>query len=256
MNPTRHAGALLGLIAVVAVALQGAWGIAAFVAAGVVGLTIADGLAARRRRPEVARPGVPTLARGTGVRFHIGVTGEGQGSLRLRQPVPPELSLAPQESRGELEGVLVGRHRGVHAIPSTTIRAGGPLGLASCDRDVGAPIDVVVMPDLPRARRMAESRARGRLAEVGRIRSRLGIGTEFETIRDYTPDDDVRQINWTATRAHRTSHEQPVPNRREPRPRVPRRHREAHGCPPRNGDPHGHRSGRSFGAGRCRRSCG
>ncbi len=55
------------------------------------------------------------------------------------------------------------------------------------------------MPDLPRARRMAESRARGRLAETGRIRSRLGIGTDFETIRDYTPDDDVRQINWTAT---------------------------------------------------------
>jgi uncharacterized protein (DUF58 family) len=46
---------------------------------------------------------------------------------------------------------------------------------------------------------MAESRARGRLAETGKIRSRLGIGTEFETIRDYTPDDDVRQINWTAT---------------------------------------------------------
>jgi uncharacterized protein (DUF58 family) len=46
---------------------------------------------------------------------------------------------------------------------------------------------------------MAESRARGRSAETGKIRSRLGIGTEFETIRDYTPDDDVRQINWTAT---------------------------------------------------------
>jgi uncharacterized protein (DUF58 family) len=60
-------------------------------------------------------------------------------------------------------------------------------------------MDVVVMPDLPRARRMAEARARGRLAELGKIRSRLGIGTEFETVREYTPDDDVRQINWTAT---------------------------------------------------------
>ena len=57
----------------------------------------------------------------------------------------------------------------------------------------------MVMPDLPRVRRLAESRARGRLAEAGKNRSRLGIGTEFESIRDYSPDDDVRQINWTAT---------------------------------------------------------
>lgn len=199
MNPTRRAAAPIGLLAVIAVALQGAWGIAAFLAAVVAGLTIADAAAAARRRPEVVRPRVPTLARGTGVEFHIRVSDEGQGSLRLRQPVPPELALSPQESRGDLRSVLVGRNRGVHTIPSTTVRSGGPLGLATCDRYVGAPIDVVVMPDLPRARRMAESRARGRLAETGKIRSRLGIGTEFETIRDYTPDDDVRQINWTAT---------------------------------------------------------
>ncbi len=190
---------LLGLLAVMAVGLQGAWGIAAFLAAGVIGLTIADAAAASRRRPVITRPRVPTLARGNPVGFHIGVSGEGSGTLRLRQPVPPELALVPQESRGELQAMLVGRNRGVHSIPSTTVRAGGPLGLASCDRSSGTPIEVVVMPDLPRARRMAESRARGRLAETGKIRSRLGIGTEFETIRDYTPDDDVRQINWTAT---------------------------------------------------------
>ena len=199
MSPTRRAAALIGLLAVATVALQGAWGIAAFLAVGVAGLTIADAAAAVRRRPEVVRPRVPTLARGTGVEFEIRVSDEGQGSLRLRQPVPPELALNLQESRGDLRGVLVGRNRGVHTIPATTVRSGGPLGFATCDRLAGTPIDVVVMPDLPRARRMAESRARGRLAETGKIRSRLGIGTEFETIRDYTPDDDVRQINWTAT---------------------------------------------------------
>jgi uncharacterized protein (DUF58 family) len=199
VSPTRRAAALIGLLAVATVALQGAWGIAAFLAVGVAGLTIADAAAAVRRRPEVVRPRVPTLARGTGVEFEIRVSDEGQGSLRLRQPVPPELALNLQESRGDLRGVLVGRNRGVHTIPATTVRSGGPLGFATCDRLAGTPIDVVVMPDLPRARRMAESRARGRSAETGKIRSRLGIGTEFETIRDYTPDDDVRQINWTAT---------------------------------------------------------
>src|SRR5690349_22529174 len=27
----------------------------------------------------------------------------------------------------------------------------------------------------------------------------LGIGTDFESVRDYAPDDDVRQVNWRAT---------------------------------------------------------
>ncbi len=117
MSPTRRAGALLGLLAVLAVALQGAWGIAAFLAAGVLGLTVADAAAAVRRRPVVTRPEVPTLARGTGVEFRIGVSGGGQGSLLLRQPLPPELGLTPQQSRGDLDGLLVGRHRGIHTIP-------------------------------------------------------------------------------------------------------------------------------------------
>jgi len=30
-------------------------------------------------------------------------------------------------------------------------------------------------------------------------RGPLGLGTEFESIRDYSPDDDIRQVNWRAT---------------------------------------------------------
>jgi uncharacterized protein (DUF58 family) len=40
----------------------------------------------------------------------------------------------------------------------------------------------------------------GRFRESGhRSRGPLGLGTEFESIRDYLPDDDVRQVNWPAT---------------------------------------------------------
>jgi uncharacterized protein (DUF58 family) len=199
VSPTRRVGALVALVAVIAVALEGAWGIAAALAAGILGLTIADALTLRSRRVEVTRTQVPTLARGAEFRFEVRASPVGSGSSRLRQPVPPELTLVPAEAPGDIDGVLVGRHRGVHTLPRTVVRMKGPLGLASSDRYCGEPSEVVVMPDLPRARRMAESRARGRLAEAGRNRSRLGIGTEFESIRDYSPDDDVRQINWTAT---------------------------------------------------------
>ena len=30
-------------------------------------------------------------------------------------------------------------------------------------------------------------------------RGPLGLGTEFEKVRDYQPDDDIRQVNWRAT---------------------------------------------------------
>jgi uncharacterized protein (DUF58 family) len=41
---------------------------------------------------------------------------------------------------------------------------------------------------------------RGRFRDAGlRIRGPLGLGTEFESVRDYLPDDDVRQVNWSAT---------------------------------------------------------
>ena len=31
------------------------------------------------------------------------------------------------------------------------------------------------------------------------MRNRLGVGTDFEAIRDYSPDDDIRQVNWVAS---------------------------------------------------------
>ncbi|HMK63422.1 MAG TPA: DUF58 domain-containing protein, partial [Acidimicrobiales bacterium] len=79
------------------------------------------------------------------------------------------------------------------------VRVDGPLGLASCDHAFGDGVEVTVMPDLPKARRLADARRRGRTGEAGRVRTHLGMGTEFESIRDYTPDDDIRHVNWVAT---------------------------------------------------------
>jgi uncharacterized protein (DUF58 family) len=40
----------------------------------------------------------------------------------------------------------------------------------------------------------------GRFRDPGRRpQGPLGLGTEFELIRDYSPDDDIRQVNWRAT---------------------------------------------------------
>ena len=42
--------------------------------------------------------------------------------------------------------------------------------------------------------------AAGRWRSPGRrARGPLGLGTELESVRDYLPDDDIRQVNWRAT---------------------------------------------------------
>ena len=57
-----------------------------------------------------------------------------------------------------------------------------------------------VYPDLPAARRIATSVRRSRFRDQGlRGKGPLGLGTEFERVRDYSPDDDIRQVNWLAT---------------------------------------------------------
>jgi len=165
---------------------------------GCVGVDLVVG---RRLRPTLERTRPPTLALRSPVAFHVSAGGMASArSLRLRQPSPPALHVDPAEAAtAELTGQLTGWHRGVHDLGPVVLRSTGPLGLASVDHVVGGAETVTVFPDLPRARRLAAARRRGRTSDEGRIRARLGLGTEFETIRDYTPDDDIRQVNWVTT---------------------------------------------------------
>lgn len=164
------------------------------------GCWAADLVVAYRRRAIFERDRVPVLALMAPAPFRAEVNVDGTGSVRLRQPYGPELEIRPDELTGvALRGEVIGRHRGVHVLPPGVARIEGPLGLASVDCRLGESEQITVYPDLPRARRLEAARRRGRASDEGRIRQRLGIGTELETIRDYLPDDDFRQINWVAT---------------------------------------------------------
>jgi uncharacterized protein (DUF58 family) len=201
LRPTRRAALAVAGLAVATVALRLTPAVVLAVLAVGAGVVVTDAALARRNRPVVDRTGLPVLARSTPHSF--GVTARlaaGTAGVRLRQPVPPELAVDPSEVDGtRLAGTLVPRHRGVHPLPPAVLRVRGPLGLASCDHTAAGTDQVTVLPDLPRARRLAEQRRRGRTVEEGRVRNRLGLGTEFESIREYAPDDDIRQVNWLVT---------------------------------------------------------
>jgi uncharacterized protein (DUF58 family) len=187
----------LGLAAAVTAALR-----LAPIAAVALGLAIAmcavvDALAVRRAAVRFDVEVATTLALGASVPLTVTVDAAAR-VLRLRQPVPPELEVLPAEvPRRVLDGVLVGRHRGTHVLTGPVARLAGPLGLATVDRTSTATVTIRVLPDLPRARLLAVQR-RGRGAEGAAVR-RTGIGTEFESIREYDGNDDVRFVNWMAT---------------------------------------------------------
>ena len=70
---------------------------------------------------------------------------------------------------------------------------------------VGGSHELTVYPDMPAAARLATEVRLGLFREEGRrARGPLGLGTELESIREYLPDDDIRQVNWRATA--RTGH--------------------------------------------------
>jgi uncharacterized protein (DUF58 family) len=149
---------------------------------------------AARRRPVLQRSAPRILARGVPASLVV------EGDARVRQPVVPDLDLSPTEADGRLDAVLVPRRRGRHTLPGAVARTTGPLGLARWDHRMAETAEVVVYPDLPAAHRLARAVRQGRLREQGRLaRGALGLGTDFESVRDYSPDDDVRQVNWRAT---------------------------------------------------------
>ncbi len=199
-RPTRWTAVALGALAVATVALHLPAAVVIVVAAVGLGLVAVDLRVARRGRPRFARSELPTLPRMVAHPFRVEASIQGGRGERIRQPLPPELAVEPSEAAGTLlDGAIVGRHRGTHRVLPAVARVAGPLGLASCDHAGGGEMSVTVFPDLPRARRLAMARRRGRSTDQARVRSRLGLGTEFESIRDYTPDDDIRQVNWLAT---------------------------------------------------------
>jgi uncharacterized protein (DUF58 family) len=90
--------------------------------------------------------------------------------------------------------------RGRFELSHLTVRIEGPLGLGARQRDVPLATVLRVHPPFP-SRDEAEIRIRkGRILEVGQRSARgLGGGTDFEQLREYSPDDEFRRMDWTAT---------------------------------------------------------
>ncbi len=197
MSPTPRAAVVLGVIAVAALLVP--LGLVLLAAVALAAAVAVDVVAARRA-PEVRRDVPEVLSRGVPGELRVRAPAPPGGALRVRQPAPPGLAVEPPEGEGGLEAAVVAGVRGRHVLPAVAARVTGPLGLARWDHARGGTAEVRVFPDLRTARRLALAVARGRFRDTGATaRGPLGLGTEFELVRDYEPDDDIRQVNWRAT---------------------------------------------------------
>lgn len=94
--------------------------------------------------------------------------------------------------------------RGIYQFGDIHVRCLGKLGLIVRQYKVLATTEIKVYPNLQAIREYELLIKRGMLQQIGLKSSRLfGEGTEMERLRDYTPDDDYRRIDWKATARHR-----------------------------------------------------
>lgn len=197
MAPSLRTVALAGVLALALLVVP--W---PFVALGAVALLIAvtvDAVAARAP-VRVTRTAPSRLARGVPAPLTVAVAGAGARRVEVRQPRVPDVQVEPASGRGGLEATVVAGRRGRHVLAPVAVRVTGPLGLAHWDRDGTGAHELDVDPDLPAARRLATAVRTARFRDPGlRRRGAIGLGTDFDQIRDYQPDDDIRHVNWVAT---------------------------------------------------------
>ena len=197
MSPTRRVAILVGAVALTAIVVP--IGVAAVLLVVCLAATVLDALAVRRA-PQIERSVPRVLSRGVPAPLMLELAGRPPGRATLRQPALPDVAVEPAEAEARLDALVVGRRRGRHVLPAAALRLDGPLGLGCWFHRGAGAAEVLVYPDLVTAFRLAVAVRRGRFRDPGHLpRGPLGLGTEFESIRDYLPDDDVRQVNWRAT---------------------------------------------------------
>ncbi len=197
MSPTPRAAIALAGIALTALLLP--LGLVAVAAAVLIAAVAFDAWTVRAQ-PVIRRTVPQIISRGAPARLAIAAAVPSAHAVRLRQGAPSGVALAPSEGVGELDAELTARVRGRHVLPEIGCRTEGPLRLAAAYRRGGGTAELLVYPDLVTARRLALAAREGRLLDSRtRARGPLGLGTDFESVREWTPDDDVRHINWAAS---------------------------------------------------------
>lgn len=152
------------------------------------------------RALSLANPGVFTyeIANRTGGERRVAIVEA--PAERLAIDLGEARAVVPPRSRTQVTLRFVPRERGRTALRSYHARILSQLGIVELRRSFREPLPLRVMPDLSALDRSGDPVARTKLIEAGlrRLRRR-GAGGEFASLREYTPDDPFRAIDWKAS---------------------------------------------------------
>ncbi len=156
-----------------------------------------------RRFDEVMSVRVPNV-----VILRVRNSGEQPIKFRLRDELPSEFWMEQKEfsfylepgGQEEVRYHVVPLERGDFYFRNSVARIEAPLGLVARQETLPTAQVVRVFPNVLALREFELLKQRGHLREMGIRRSRLkGVGTDFESLREYRLGDDYRKIEWKAT---------------------------------------------------------
>jgi uncharacterized protein (DUF58 family) len=184
-----------GLLAVEGLVLLGVV-VDLLLAAGVRGLTF-------------ERAGDTSVRLGERAEVTLTVTNPGPRPLvgLLRDAWPPSAGTTTQRhtlavptgERRRLTTTLIPTRRGDRPAYRVTVRSVGPLGLAARQGSHDVPWRLRVLPGFPSRRLLPAKLERLRELDGRSALLTRGAGTEFDSLREYVPGDDVKSVDWRAS---------------------------------------------------------
>ncbi|WP_166971010.1 DUF58 domain-containing protein [Brevibacterium atlanticum] len=91
------------------------------------------------------------------------------------------------------------RRRGALAADLVTVRSSSVLGLIARQKSIEVPAAIRVLPPFASRRELPSKTQKLRELEGRSAVMIRGMGTEFDSLRDYVDGDDVRSIDWRAS---------------------------------------------------------
>lgn len=161
-----------------------------------------------RFRVERRHARIVSMGERAALRWSVRSTAGRRATVGLVDELPPSFGAPARGCRvvipamGSGEGAVEIRptRRGHFSFSSVTVRVHGPMGLVARQGLRPAPSEIAVYPALGAAREADLWVRRSRVAEVGLRSARFhGGGSEFDSLREYTVDDEFRRIDWSAS---------------------------------------------------------
>lgn len=206
---TRRAG-ILAAVSVAAVAVLGSWWAvltSTVVLAAVIGADVF--LAASPAKVHARRGGDTSVRLGQVATTQLTLTNTGPKPVHgvVRDSWQPSAGARhgvssvtiPARQRRALTLTLLPTRRGDRRAGPVVLRILGPLRVAGRQAELDAPWTVRALPPFNSRKHLPSRLARLRELDGRSTILQRGQGTEFDSLREYVPGDDVRSIDWRAT---------------------------------------------------------